>query len=246
MITKKNMKTTQFCSLIALFITNVCFSQSVTIGSQTWMTKNLCVSHFRNGDPIPEVKGNEDWIKAGNERKPAWCWFHNDSLEGAKFGKLYNGWAVYDPRGLAPEGWHIPSMGEWDTLIYFLSRGYGKDIAIKKMKTKSESDWPAYGYVPKDFVPRYGNNSSGFSLIPNPYRNARGNARFDGQRCGDNFCIMVNSFIWSSSDNRGPSDRVHPITADSRYPPVIFSTTTGTDYMILTQDFGLVVRCVHD
>lgn len=238
------MKRTQFCSLIALFITNVCFSQAVIIGSQTWMTKNLCVSNFRNGDPIPEVKGNEDWIKAGNERKPAWCWFHNDSLEGAKFGKLYNGWAVYDPRGLAPEGWHIPSMGEWDTLIYFLSRGYGEDIAIKKMKTKSESDWPAYAYGDANFVPRYGNNSSGFSLIPNPYRNAYyGDARFGGQLCGDQKCIMTNAFVWSSSINPEPFNSAFPRTAASRYPPVIFSTTTGR---IQTQDFGLVVRCVHD
>jgi uncharacterized protein (TIGR02145 family) len=236
------MKKTHFIASITFVMSNICISQSVTIGTQTWMTKNLSVSTFRNGDPIPEVKGNADWIKAGNERKPAWCYFHNDSSEGAIYGKLYNGWAVYDPRGLAPEGWHIPSMGEWDTLIYFLSRGYGKDRALLKMKTKSESDWPSYGYVAADFVPRYGNNSSGFSLIPNPYRNA--NSKFDGQRCGDQKCIMTDAFIWSSSIDPTRFSSALPETADSRYPPMIFSTVTG--YRSESKDCGLVVRCVHD
>jgi len=81
---------------------------TVNIGTQTWMAKNLNVSIFANGDPIPEVKTNEEWKKAAEEKKPAWCYYENDPANGAIYGKLYNWYAVSDPRGLAPKGWHIP------------------------------------------------------------------------------------------------------------------------------------------
>src|SRR5262245_42075520 len=83
---------------------------AVKIGKQVWKIKNLNVSHYRNGDPIPQVKNNAKWAALTTG---AWCWYNNDSANGAVYGKLYNWYAVNDPRGLAPEGWHIPSDGEW-------------------------------------------------------------------------------------------------------------------------------------
>ena len=71
--------------------------KTVTIGEQTWMAENLNVSKFRNGDEIPEAKTNEEWIKAGNEGKPAWCYYENIPANGEKYGKLYNWYAVTDP-----------------------------------------------------------------------------------------------------------------------------------------------------
>jgi uncharacterized protein (TIGR02145 family) len=82
---------------------------------QTWMTKNLDVSTYRNGDIIPEVSDSAQWsiLTTG-----AWCWYNNDSATyGTIYGKLYNWYAVSDPRGLAPSGWHIPSNTEWNTLV---------------------------------------------------------------------------------------------------------------------------------
>jgi len=83
----------------------------VVIGSQTWMAENLNVSHFLNGDPIPHVQTNEEWLKAAENRRPAWCYYNNDPVNGKKYGKLYNWFAVNDSRGLAPPGWHIPTDG---------------------------------------------------------------------------------------------------------------------------------------
>lgn len=100
--------------------------KSVKIGAQTWMAENLNVSTFRNGDPIPEVKTNEEWEKAGKEGKPAWCYYDNDPVNSSKYGKLYNWFAVNDPRGLAPEGWHIPRVDEWNTLKNYLSVNHEK------------------------------------------------------------------------------------------------------------------------
>ena len=77
--------------------------------SQFWMTQNLRVSRYSNGDIIPQVKDATEWK---NLTTGAWCYYHNDPLEEV----LYNWYAVNDPRGLAPKGWHIPSENEWSIL----------------------------------------------------------------------------------------------------------------------------------
>jgi len=129
--------------------------KSVKIGTQTWMSVNLNVSTFRNGDPIPQAKTDEEWKKAGDNEQPAWCYYDNDPANGAKYGKLYNWYAVIDPRGLAPEGWHVPSDAEWTKLTDFL----GGEVAGTKMK--STSGWAENGN---------GTNTSGFSGLPGGYR----------------------------------------------------------------------------
>ena len=98
---------------------NVQANQIVVLGKQTWMAENLNVDKFKNGDLIPEAKTPEDWKRAGEKNQPAWCYYNNDPINGQKYGKLYNWYAANDPRGLAPEGWHIPSREEFDTLVQF-------------------------------------------------------------------------------------------------------------------------------
>jgi uncharacterized protein (TIGR02145 family) len=142
--------------------------KSVKIGTQTWMTENLNVSTFRNGDPIPEAKTNEEWVKAGENEQPAWCYYDNDPANGAKYGKLYNWYAVNDSRGLAPTGWRIPSVYEWKELTDFLYdiRGFA---AIKMKSTNGwEFDWN-------------GTNESGFSALPGGFRYDFGSFYFVGQ-----------------------------------------------------------------
>ena len=114
-------------------------TKSVKIGTQTWTTENLNVSTFRNGYPIMEAKTNEEWNQANENKQPAWCYYENDPKNGAKYGKLYNWYAVNDPRGLAPAGWHVPSDAEWTILSDFLGGGM---TAGKKMK--SLSGWNSY------------------------------------------------------------------------------------------------------
>ena len=113
---KKSLFSAFAVGLSFFFCINVNCQNSVKIGDQTWMSTNLNVSKFRNGDPIPEIKTEEEWINAGKNKQPAWCYYNNDPSNGSKYGKLYNWWAVKDPRGLAPEGWHIPSSGEFSYL----------------------------------------------------------------------------------------------------------------------------------
>ena len=87
--------------------------KEVTIGKQVWMVENLNIDKFRNGDLIPQAITNEEWKKAGKNKQPAWCYYDNNQKNGAKYGKLYNWYAVNDSRDMAPKDWHIPSDAEW-------------------------------------------------------------------------------------------------------------------------------------
>ncbi len=101
------------------------------IGDKIWMSQNLDVSIFQNGDPIPEAKTNEEWQKAGKLKQPAWCYYNNDTTK-EKYGKLYNWYAINDKRGLAQQGWHIPTETEWSTLANELG---GEKTAGTKLKS---------------------------------------------------------------------------------------------------------------
>lgn len=150
--------------------------ETVTIGSQTWMAKNLDVTTFRNGDAIAEVRSDEDWEKAYDDKKPAWCYYNNDAANGAKYGKLYNWWAIVDTRGLAPSGWRVPSTSDWNRLTSGLGTGAAKNM-------KSSSGWNESGN---------GTNQSNFSALPGGFRETAPDSFGD---------IGSNGYWWSSSIN---------------------------------------------
>ena len=110
------------------------------IGDRIWMTSNLNISKFQNGDPIYEAKTKAQWNKASKDKKPAWCYYQNNAQNGVIYGKLYNWYAVNDPRGLAPKGWHIPTSNEWKELISFLQ----KDIKDVNEALKTKTGWKQY------------------------------------------------------------------------------------------------------
>jgi hypothetical protein len=90
---------------------------SVVLNGKEWMKKNLDVSKYKNGDAIPQVTDVTQWeaLTTG-----AWCYYENDTANGPIYGKLYNWYAITDPRGLAPAGWRIPTDTEWSDLATFL------------------------------------------------------------------------------------------------------------------------------
>jgi len=174
------MKKASLILILIILINFGCQGQTVTIGTQVWMTKNLNVDKFLNGDPIPEAKTNEEWEKAGLNKQPAWCYYNNNPDNGNRYGKLYNWYAVNDPRGLAPKGWKIPSDEDWSHLTDFLG---GESVAGKKMKFTNF--W-------SDNFDESGNgtNESGFSGIPGGFRHGYGA-----------FCHLGDGGYWWSSSN---------------------------------------------
>lgn len=119
--------------------------KTIEIGNQVWMAENLNVDRFRNGDPIKEITSNEEWVQAGKNGTPGWCYYNNDPANGLIYGKLYNWHAVKDPRGLAPEGWHVPSTEECKTLI-----NQQGGISQAGLKMKSSDTWYGGGGYNKD------------------------------------------------------------------------------------------------
>lgn len=133
---------------------------TIKVETQVWQIRNLDVDHFANGDPIPEARTPEEWSRADANKRPAWCYYDGDPANGEVYGKIYNWYAVNDPRGLAPKGWHIPTNKEWALLIEFLG---GEVTAGSSLK--NTVGW---------FDNGNGNNSSGFSGNPGGYRNPDG------------------------------------------------------------------------
>lgn len=222
----KKMKIVSIITILLISFSFISFSQTVTIGTQVWMDKNLDVSTFRNGDPIPEVKTIEEWVKAGENKQPAWCYYENDPVNGTKYGKLYNWHAVNDPRGLAPLGYHIPTSAEWTILFDFLG---GNSIAGKKLKsTKSYDRYKGK----KD----NSTNEFGFSGLPGGGRNEIG--RF--------YDIGVDSDWWSSTEDdvdffEDPKQN----HLSAMYFGVI-STYDAVNFSLINKFRGLSVRCVKD
>jgi uncharacterized protein (TIGR02145 family) len=136
---------------------------TVKIGNQVWMAENLNVDRFRNGDLIPEAKTSEEWIAFGEKGKPAWCYYENDNEKGKKYGKLYNWYAVNDKRGLAPEGWHTPTITELKTLVTTVNNNSN---------------------VLKEIGQGTGTNTSGFSALLAGYREPHGNLTVLGDYTG--------------------------------------------------------------
>lgn len=167
--------------------------ETVKIGDQVWAKENLNVDHFRNGDEILQAQTEEEWNRAGEMGRAAWCYFDNDSVNGKKYGKLYNYYAVTDERGLAPAGAHIATDEEWTKLSNFLG---GDDIA--GIKLKASKGWAGKGN---------GDNSSGFSAMPGGYRYFGGiffNAGQDGSwwtatQSGEGYALL--RYLYSANSN---------------------------------------------
>lgn len=138
---------------------------TVTIGSQIWMQKNLDVCKYRNGDDIPHVQDPTEWAALTTG---AWCYYNNDSANGPVYGKLYNRFAVLDPRGLAPTGYHIPYGDEWSVLRNFLGINVTYDDGGRMKSTSGLWVSPNVGAT----------NSSGFTGLPGGSRGVNG--IFDG------------------------------------------------------------------
>ncbi|MCK9484292.1 MAG: fibrobacter succinogenes major paralogous domain-containing protein [Candidatus Marinimicrobia bacterium] len=155
----------------------------IQIGDQCWLAENLKVTHYRNGDPIPNVTDATEWnaLTTG-----AYCNYDNNSSNAEIYGRLYNWFAVTDSRNIAPEGWHVPSDAEWDTLVNYLG---GFDVAGGKLKATGTTYWAS---------PNEGaTNESGFTALPAGLRGYNGT-----------FGSLVEGYsalFWSSTECDGGS-----------------------------------------
>jgi uncharacterized protein (TIGR02145 family)/uncharacterized repeat protein (TIGR02543 family) len=125
----------------------------VRIGTQVWMIENLRTTKLRDGSRIKNATGLLEWESL---QEPGYCWYDNDSVTNRKtYGAIYNWYSIADNKKLSPDGWHVPTIADWNTLFRFLG---GETIAGGKLKS---CDW----------VSDSGStNETGFTALPGGYR----------------------------------------------------------------------------
>jgi uncharacterized protein (TIGR02145 family) len=148
--------------------------QTVIINSQEWMAENLKTSKYANGDLIPNITDNTQWI---NLTTGAWAHYNNDSQYENPYGKFYNWYTVNDPRNLCPAGWHVPTDTEWSAFINYLDPNAAggnnfSNTAGGKMKSTGTQYWTS----PNTDA----TNESGFSGLPGGARNSDLSIDFTG------------------------------------------------------------------
>jgi uncharacterized protein (TIGR02145 family) len=171
--------------------------QTIEIGDQWWMAENLKVTHYRNGDPIPNVTDPDDWNSLTGG---AYCEYDNDTANAAIYGRLYNWYSIGDSRDIAPSGWHVPADSEWQTLVDFLG---GWEIAGGKLKDTAAAYWTS---------PNTGaTNESGFTALPGGYRGGEGGYSGIGHGTG----------FWTSSGHEYINDAAWNRNLTYNHPEII-------------------------
>lgn len=189
---------------------------TITIGTQIWTRENLRVTHYRNGDAIPDVPDSLQWYTLTDG---AYCNYDNDSNNAAVYGHLYNWYAVKDPRQIAPLGWHVPTYEDWDTLQIFL--GYDL-VAGGKLKEIGTAHW---------MFPNTGaTDEYDFTALP-------GGQRADSIYSGTFSEITTQGYWWSSSE----LDTVYPWGVNLSY-----NSEGMTNWGASTRKSGFSIRLISD
>ncbi len=169
--------------------------ETVKIGNQTWMVKNLACSHYLNGDSIESPKLISEFQELAAQKIGAVCSYRNQPWNKDEFGLLYNWHALTDPRGIAPQGWRVPTIDDWNELCTTL----GEDQAGSLLKGDRywlrdihfSGDDDASQAMEIQVSPRIG-----FDALP-----AGGRGRFGSDEAGNGFFGFGDSaYFWSATE----------------------------------------------
>ena len=200
---------------------------AVTIGGQNWTTRNLDITTYRDGTPIPEASSSAQWAAAAAAKTGAWCHYGDNFISGSTYGKLYNWYAVAgiynvasfnNPtlrKSLAPIGYHIPTNTEWSTLTTYLDAQSPTGNVGQKMKASSTL-----------WITDTGTDLKGFRGLPGGWRLSNGT--FAGTR---NYGTW-----WSLTED---------FTTDAWYRYLNGSSNTA-DRLSVSKSSGMSVRLISD
>ena len=187
--------------------------KTIKINNLIWMAENLKVTRYKNGDLIAHIPDASSWVTTN---QGAWCDYDNLSPNDATYGKMYNFFAVSDSRGLAPKGWHIPTLTEWNNIVNYLGGYY---LAGGPMKEMGLLHW---------LSPNYGaTNSSNFTGLPCGVRNYTTGVFSEVGQSG---------FWWGST----------PYNIDNATIIKIDNITTIAGIGYAQMNYGFAIRCVQD
>lgn len=192
---------------------------TIGIGGQVWMAKNLTASKYRDGSSIYKPSAEWEW---SNLTLGAWANYDNDPQHDATFGKLYNGFAIADPRGLCPAGWSVPTAHDFSVLVEY-NGGWNNSQTTSRLR--DDSDPFDLGWA--------GTNESQFSALP-------GGMRYDG-----GFFNLGYSGHWWSATSSG-SHFNHEINAEIKHYYSLYMETYNVGTNNYNSNNALSVRCIKD
>jgi len=190
--------------------------KTVYIGTQQWMGENLKTSKYSDGTTIPNITDNTQW---GNNTTGAWAYYNNDAANNAKYGKLYNWYAVSKTtngnKNICPTGWHVPTDAEWTVLTDYLG---GQSVAGGKMKEVGTTSWNS----PNTDA----TNTSLFTGLPGGYRSL--NVYY--------YDIGYYGYWWSSSE----------YNTNYAWARSLYYSNGFANRSFSNKNYGFSVRCLRD
>jgi uncharacterized protein (TIGR02145 family) len=159
---------------------------TVLIGTQCWFQENLQTDQYRDGSSIPGQLTDADWSLSTTGTQAVWEeGTANEAANLAAQGRMYNGYAVLDARGLCPTGWHVPTSAEWTSLTTYLGANAGTQM--------------------KSFYGWNGTNPNGFNAIPVVWRGTAGVFNNSG----------AEAYFWTSTAVTGTTSARRYLTTPS-------------------------------
>jgi len=186
--------------------------ETVVIGPQTWLSTNLRTTSLNDGTTIPLITDAKSWSL---ERSPAYCIYDNNASYSESYGALYN-WYSVNTKKLCPDGFHVPSSGEWETLINFLG---GEIIAGEKLREPGTAHWA---------IDTGTKNEAGFTAVPGGFRWGISGGFSSIQQFG---------YWWTSSaDTKNDMD----------VKIIVLNENRGVSTGVLPKNSGYSVRCLKN
>lgn len=187
--------------------------RTVKIGKQVWMAQNLRVSRYNNGDSIKRITGDTSWRTT---TQGGWSLYGNANFLDTVYGKLYNWYAISDPRGIAPKGWRIPTVADWQLLVDSVGGLDSAGANLKEVSLFWQQANPA-------------TNKSRFSARPGGIRNVTSSIGYfeNVNRLG---------YYWSSS----------PVNQFGAIHILLYHYTTTVSFGGASINAGLSIRCIKN
>ena len=192
---------------------------TVQIGEQCWFAENLRNEYYSNGDAIPGDLSDLQWSSISEGAQAV---YDNDNANLEDYGRLYNGYAVIDSRGVCPNDWHVPSDDEFIVLELELGLAQTETQELGWRGTDQGTQLKA---SPEDAPSWNGTNSSGFTSLPCGYREYGG--------AFHNFAYW--GYHWTNTEYQNGILRRK-----------LSSSYTEIDRYFNTPQYGFSIRCLKD
>ena len=207
--------------------------ETVQLGSQCWMIENLRTKHFKDGTAIAQGTDTSFTIPYYYQPAPAEVTDYNFDY----YGLYYNFASVESPKGICPEGWHVPTRSEWDTLSNYV-RSQCAYVCGNNDNNFAKALSLHFGWKDSDEECAVGNNQStnnitNFGAIPMGRYNADA-AKFDG--------VGEYSYFWTST---GYGTNTHYELTNAWTTRILYNRPFGFSSQY-TKTCGFPIRCLRD